>query len=644
MGAPVWCGAARVTEIRRLRSALMLQHAMRILTAHLLPALALGTALLTSLPARAADATVARGLIVTLKAPSDGGRESPQATRERLRAVAADAGLGGAQAPMPVGPGAHLLPFAAPLTGTAVQDAERRVRLNPQVASVEPDVRLKRLATPNDPYYTDGIQWHLRTPAQGGAAALNLPPAWERTRGSAEQVVAVVDSGALYGHPDLAGKLLPGYDLISDLDTSNDGDGRDPDASDPGDWITSSEAGSGRYPLCPAEDSSWHGSFIAGEIAAATHNGVGVAGVGWDTRVQPVRVSGKCGAWLSDVVEGIRWAAGLPVSGVPTNPTPARVINVSFGGSSSCNSAYQTAIDDAGAAGSLVVVAAGNENGALTRPADCAGVLAVGAARQDGLKTYYSSYGPNVGIMAPGGPGAADTGPRLYSTSNAGLRGPGEHIYDSKDGTSFASPLAAGVAALMLSVNPALTPAQLISRIQSGARPFPSSAAYPTCRVGMPASSACNCTRETCGPGLLDAEGALRLALSPSAVIAPIGSVPAGSTVTLDGRGSAAVAGASIASYQWSQVSGSPVGIRDAGAPVASVSLPDARGDWVFRLLVTDTLGRSADNYVTVSTYRDGDDDEGGGATGLAWGAGLWALALGALWHRRTRRRTAATS
>ncbi len=643
MGAPVWCGAARVTEIRRLRSALMLQHAMRILTAHLLPALALGTALLTSLPARAADATVARGLIVTLKAPSDGGRESPQATRERLRAVAADAGLGGAQAPMPVGPGAHLLPFAAPLTGTAVQDAERRVRLNPQVASVEPDVRLKRLATPNDPYYTDGIQWHLRTPAQGGAAALNLPPAWERTRGSAEQVVAVVDSGALYGHPDLAGKLLPGYDLISDLDTSNDGDGRDPDASDPGDWITSSEAGSGRYPLCPAEDSSWHGSFIAGEIAAATHNGVGVAGVGWDTRVQPVRVSGKCGAWLSDVVEGIRWAAGLPVSGVPTNPTPARVINVSFGGSSSCNSAYQTAIDDAGAAGSLVVVAAGNENGALTRPADCAGVLAVGAARQDGLKTYYSSYGPNVGIMAPGGPGAADTGPRLYSTSNAGLRGPGEHIYDSKDGTSFASPLAAGVAALMLSVNPALTPAQLISRIQSGARPFPSSAAYPTCRVGMPASSACNCTRETCGPGLLDADRALQLATSPSAVIAPIGSVPAGSTVTLDGRGSAAVAGASIASYQWSQVSGSPVGIRDAGAPVASVSLPDARGDWVFRLLVTDSEGRAADNYVTVSTFG-GDVDEGGGTTGPAWGAGLWALALGALWHRRTRRRTAATS
>ncbi len=515
-----------------------------------------------------------------------------------------------------------------------MQDAERRARLNPQVASVEPDVRLKRQAVPNDPYYTDGIQWHLRTPAEGGAAALNLPPAWERTRGSAAQVVAVVDSGALHGHPDLAGKLLPGYDLISDLDTSNDGNGRDPDASDPGDWISPSEANSARYPLCPAEDSSWHGSFIAGEIAAATHNGLGVAGVGWDTRVQPVRVSGKCGAWLSDVVDGIRWAAGLPVSGVPANPTPARVINVSFGGSSSCTPTYQNAIDDAAAAGSLVVVAAGNENGPLTRPADCAGVLAVGAVRQDGLKTYYSSHGPNVGIMAPGGPGAADTGPRLYSTSNAGKRGPAEHIYDGKDGTSFAAPLAAGVAALMLSVNPALTPAQLVSRIQSGARPFPSSAAYPTCNVSTPLNSACNCTRETCGPGLLDADRALQLATSPSAVIAPIGSVPAGSTVTLDGRGSAAVAGASIASYQWSQVSGSPIGIRDAGAPVASVSLPDARGDWVFRLLVTDTLGRSADNYVTVSTFRQ-DDGKGGGATGLAWGAGLWALALLALWRRR---------
>ena len=610
---------------------------MRTHHSHLISVLALGAALLASLSAQAADAMVARGLIVTLKAPADGGRESPQATRERLKAVAADAGLASATAPMPVGPRAHLLPFAAPLTGAAVQDAERRARLNPQVASVEPDVRLKRQAVPNDPYYTDGIQWHLRTPAEGGAAALNLPPAWERTRGSAAQVVAVVDSGALHGHPDLAGKLLPGYDLISDLDTSNDGNGRDPDASDPGDWISPTEADSARYPLCPAEDSSWHGSFIAGQIGAATHNGLGVAGVAWDTRVQPVRVSGKCGAWLSDVVDGIRWAAGLPVDGVPANPTPARVINVSFGGSSACTATYQSAIDEAAAVGSLVVVAAGNENGRLTRPADCAGVLAVGAVRQDGLKTYYSNYGANLGIMAPGGPGAADHGPRLYSTANAGPRGPAAHTYDSKDGTSFASPLAAGVATLMLSLNPALTPAQLVARIQSGARAFPSSAAYPTCSLGAPIDGPCNCTRETCGPGLLDADRALQLALSPSVVIAPVGEVPAGSSLTLDGRASQAVAGARITAYQWSQVSGPPLALGHTGGPTLGLALPvGVRDTWVFRLLVTDSVGRSADNYVAVSTVGGHEEeDSGGGPTGLAWGLGLWALALYALRRRR---------
>ena len=587
------------------------------------------------------DAPVARGLIVTLKAPADGSRETPQAARERLKTVATDAGLPGAQAPMPVGSRAHLLHFAQPLTGAALQAAERRVRLNPLVASVEPDVRLKRQAEPNDPYYANGTQWHLRRPADGGAGALNLPPAWDRSTGSPSQVVAVVDTGTVPGHPDLQGKLLPGYDLISDLDTSNDGDGRDADASDPGDWISDTEANSARYPGCPAEDSSWHGTFIAGQIAALTNNGLGVAGVSWGAKILPVRVSGKCGAWLSDVVDGIRWAAGLPVSGVPTNPNPAKVINVSFGGSTACTPAYQYAIDDAGAVGSLVVVAAGNENGPLTRPADCAGVLAVGAVRQDGLKTYYSNYGRNVGIMAPGGPGGRDVGPRLYSTANTGTRGPAEHSYDSKDGTSFASPLAAGVASLMLSVNPALTPSELVSRIQAGARAFPSSPGYPTCSLSAPTNSACNCTRETCGPGLLDAEGALQLAYSPAVVIAPVGTVAPGSSLTLDGRGSAAVGGASITAYQWSQVSGPPATLGATNGPTLAVTLPaGARDDWVFRLLVTDSAGRSADNYVTVTTRSGGgdwhDDDDGGGSTGLLWGLGLWALALGA-WARRRR-------
>lgn len=599
-------------------------------------ALLLGTALLAGAPAIAADsAPVARGLIVQLKAAPD-GREAPQALRERLAGIATDAGLPSAQAAMAVGSRGHLLRFERPLSGAALEAAERRVRLNPDVAHVEPDVRLRRLAEPNDPYYRDGVQWYLRTPADGGPAAINLPPAWDRSTGSPSQVVAVVDSGVAYGHPDLQEKLLPGYDLIgADSDgsffTANDGDGRDADAWDPGDWVTTGEANTS----CPAEDSSWHGTFIAGQIAAVTNNARGVAGVSWGARILPVRVSGKCGAWLSDVIDGIRWAAGLPVAGVPINPHPAKVINVSFGGDTACTPAYQDAIDAAGWRGALVVVAAGNENRRLTRPADCAGVLAVGAVRHDGLKTYYSSYGPNTGIMTPGGPGPADSGPAVYSTSNAGTRGPGEHIYAGKHGTSFAAPLAAGVASLMLSVNPNLTPAEIVARIQAGARPFPSHPSYPTCSVYSPTNSACNCTRETCGPGILDAANALQLASSPAVLIAPVGLVAPGSTVTLDGRRSSAVSGASITAYQWSQVSGSPVSIVNANGPVASVTLPDTRGEWWFRLLVTDSAGRSADNYVLVAT---GEEDEGGGATGLWWGAGLWLLALGAWRARRPAR------
>ncbi|MDO5692141.1 MAG: S8 family serine peptidase [Pseudomonadota bacterium] len=618
---------------------------------HFSPTLALAvTVLAASAHAAPPQAPVARGLIVTLKAPADGEREAPRSQRERLRTLAADAGLSTAQAAMPVGQNAHLLHFDQPLTGAALEAAERRMRLNPLVASVEPDVRLQRQAVPNDPYYANGSQWYLRTPADGGPAALNLPPAWSRTTGAPPQIVAVLDGGIAYGHPDLQASLVPGYDLVSDLATSNDGDGRDPDPSDPGDWVTSAEAATASYIGCPAEDSSWHGTFIAGQIAAMTNNGQGIAGVNWGGKVQPVRVSGKCGAWLSDVVAGIRWAAGLPVGGVPANPTPAKVINVSFGGNSTCTPAYQDAINEAAAAGSLVVVASGNENGPLTRPADCAGALGVGAVRQDGLKTYYSNYGANTGIMAPGGPGGRDVGPRLYSTSNAGTRGPGAHIYDTKDGTSFASPLAAGVAALMLSVNPNLTPPEIISRIQSSARPFPNVPGYPTCRVGAPASSACNCTRESCGPGLLDADRALQLAYSPAVTIAPVnGTVAPGATVTLDGRGSTPLQGTSIVSYQWSQVSGpSPAELGTTSGPTLTVTLPvSTYGDWVFRLLVTDSAGRSADNYVTVSTGPNpsaGNSNQngsgggsGGGSTGPLWGLGLWALALGA-WAARRRK------
>jgi serine protease len=339
------------------------------------------------------------------------------------------------------------------------------------------------------------------------------------------------------------------------------------------------------------------------------------------------------------VVDGIRWAAGLPVSGVPTNPNPARVINVSFGGAGSCGVSYQTAIDAARAVRSLVVVAAGNESGPLTRPADCRGVLSVGAVRQDGLKTWYSNFGRSLGIMVPGGAGAQDGGPALYSTLNSGQRGPETSTYGAKQGTSFAAPLAAGVAALMLAANSALGPDEIISRIQSGARPFPHVPGHVSCESAATINTPCNCTAASCGPGLLDAAGALQLAASPSVAIAPVDAVDPGATVTLDGRGSTPSQGAQLVGYQWSQYAGpSNAAIATPDQAMTSVTLPGGQGSWVFRLVVTDSAGRSADNYVTVATRDAGDSDSGGGgAMAWWWGLGLWLAAIAAWRQRRSQ-------
>lgn len=578
------------------------------------------------------------------RGPWAAGREQAQAhwsraadrSREHTARLAHDVGLK-IQGVGEAG-NAALLRFEKPLKGRELEDALRRVRLHPDVAWVEPNVLLQRLETvPNDPDYAQ--QWHLKAPAVGGTSAINLPPAWDLTTGSAGITVAVLDTGIL-PHPDLVGRHWPGYDFVTNeningVNTSGDGDGRDPDPTDPGDWVTPDEA---TVLGCEADDSSWHGTFIAGQIAAATNNGRGIAGVNWASKVLPVRVSGKCGAFLSDVLDGMRWAAGMPVAGVPVNAHPARIINLSFGGDRPCseNPAYQQTIDAVTSVGSLVVVAGGNRATQLTRPADCQRVLSVGAVRKDGLKTSYSSYGPTLGLMAPGGSTESGNATLLYATSNSGKTAAvaGENYFDHKQGTSFSAPLASGVASLMLSLNPALSPAQLVDRMRAGVRPWSDIApGYATCRNDLPPQGPCKCTTDTCGPGLLDAGLAIKLALGPAAVIAPLDTVTPGATITLDGSASAAIPGSRIVRHQWTQEGGPSVAIGNADQPIATVRLPSSPATYVFRLTVTDDHQPSArtgsDTLTAVAAYPVSSG--GGGASGWLWGMALWAwvVALG---------------
>jgi Subtilase family len=344
-----------------------------------------------------------------------------------------------------------------------------------------------------------------------------------------------------FDHPDLlavaaGGNLLPGYDMISDAAVANDGDGRDPDPSDPGDWLTQAEISQrgGPFFQCSTgpESSSWHGTQTAGLIAALTNNGIGMASVGRNVRVLPVRVLGKCGGFDSDIIAGMRWAAGMTVPGVPANPNRAQVINMSLGGEGACSAAYQDAVTAINAAGTVIVAAAGNSAGhAVGVPANCAGVIAVAGLRHVGTKVGFSDLGPEIAISAPGGNCVNITAgaPCLYpilTTSNSGATSPVAPIYtdsfNTSLGTSFSAPLVAGTVALMLSAQPALTPLQVRLVLEATARPFPvtssdnAGSTVIQCTapqvniIGNPVDQLeCLCTVDTCGAGMLDAGAAV---------------------------------------------------------------------------------------------------------------------------------------
>lgn len=362
-------------------------------------------------------------------------------------------------------------------------------------------------ATPNDTRYPE--QWHYFDQGNGPNQApggINLPTRWDTGKGGTSIVVAVIDTGILPNHPDIAGSanLIPGYDMISILSIANDGNGRDSDSSDPGDAIAAGEC----FPGSPARPSSWHGTHVAGTIGVGkTDNSTGVAGANWQVSVQAVRVLGKCGGTSQDINDAIRWAAGLNVPGVPANRSPARVINMSLGGQQPCSAspATQSAISDAFNAGTTVVVAAGNsrQDAANFQPAGCDNVITVAASDYRGhLATRYSNFGNVVEIMAPGGDVSRDDNndgnpDGVLSTIQGG--------YAYYNGTSMAAPHVAGVAALLLSDDFTRTPQQIADLIKNSATP----------------RSSVECPRP-CGAGLLSATAPTGIRLNVSPISTPL--------------------------------------------------------------------------------------------------------------------------
>jgi serine protease len=502
--------------------------------------------------AAAAAAPPVQGLIVQLRDAPTHAQLVQERASGRGAAHAAEAARWQrvlAHAPRLAGHSAALasakrLRLAQPLTREQAQVLAERLAARPEVAWAVPDTRERRLANaPGDPYFSQ--QWWAQSVQGSDAAPLaqrlrGVPgflSAWTTSNvtGSASARVAVLDSGILATHPDLAGRVLPGYDMVSQASYANDGDGRDADASDPGDWVSSADidGNPGDFNGCTVEDSKWHGTAIAGLVGAATGNGLGMAGINWAAPVLPVRVAGKCGAAVTDIVDGMRWAAGLSVCKrsdaqdgsclelAPLNPTPARVVSISFGGSGTC-APYQDAVDELSTLGVVVVAAAGNEWTTPTRPAKCRDVVGVVALNRDGFKSNYSNFGAELsdsGIATVGGDDVdsstrwntlADSG--LLSLGNSGRTTPQANDYFLYYGTSFSAPLVAGAASLMLSVNPNLTHAQIVQGLRVSARPHVSSS-VPGVNVCSDANPGrCLCTTSTCGAGILDVVRALQYA------------------------------------------------------------------------------------------------------------------------------------
>lgn len=536
--------------------------------------------------AAASEQILYQNYIVTY-AQGSAQRSQQEAKRQDFDRVAAETGLKVEQV-RALATGADLVTVTGDKQRfTSYAENARQVMVafakNPAVEYVEPDRIMHPVLNPNDTNY--GSQWDLTDPTGG----VNQPAAWDISTGAGIKV-AVIDTG-ITPHSDLTGQTVGGYDFISSSTTARDGNGRDSNPNDEGDWNNSSEC-----PPYGASDSSWHGTHVTGTVVALTNNAKGVASMAYGAKVVPVRVLGKCGGSTSDIVDAMVWASGGAVSGVPANANPAKVLNLSLGGGGACGS-FQSAVTTARNNGAVVVIAAGNENQNVSNssPANCSGVISVAATTKTGSRASFSNYGSTIVVSAPGGNGSGGTGD-ILSTLNSGTTTQGSETYAYYAGTSMAAPHVAALAAAIFAKNSSLTPDQVKNYITGNARPLPGS-----CSGG-------------CGAGIINAQATLQ-AVSGGGNVAPVANFSVTTSgLTANFTDSSTDSDGTISSRSWN------FGDSTSSTATSPSHTYSTAGTYNVALTVTDNGGltNTKTQSVTVSSGGGNVLQNGVAATGLA--------------------------
>ena len=625
--------------------------ALGLVSYHVAPALAVEKSTTFNTQLQWVTQLVVKGKNTGLKTQS----VAPDGVATRADVATVQRWSAAAQLPMaykrPMSGGAHVLTLPKVMTLEDAQTVAQRMEASGEFEYVSPDRIMRPMALATDPLF--GQQWSLLAPTASAPGGANVTAAWDATTGVDTVGVGIVDTGIRADHADFAGlNFGTGRNFVSNSAMTGSADPKtgntvtsgfvnnganntltNTDPSDPGDWVTSGDAA--LYPtFCGSStrDSSWHGTFVTGQIGAQRNNGIGIAGIAPRVRVQMARALGKCGGSTSDIMDAVTWLSGGSVPGVANNPTPVKVINMSLGGQGSCSTLEQNSITAARALGATIVAAAGNEAGPVDAPANCSGTIAVTAHTLEGDNAFYANVGAQTVISAPGGgsgtviPGSAS---KIVSLSNTGktspTASPGGDAYAQDIGTSMATPHVAATAALMLSVQPALTPDNITAIIKQSARPFVPGT-YCATHAGV------------CGAGMLDAGAAVTQAQgSPTMhAAASASTVAANTAVTLTSVGGAGY-NKTTSSTVWAQTAGTPVTLTMTGPDANGVSTatftPGVAGVYSFSVTLTNSSGATASDTASVTATAAATSGSGtGSGTALnsgSSGGGGGALPLG---------------